>query len=134
MNRIILVEDNPADAALARITLADLAPGTELTHCQNGQELLDLLHREGAEKTAVILLDLNMPLKNGFDTLSELRADEQFANLPVVVFSSSVHYQDVMRCYDLGANAYVAKPMDMDRYDRTMASIVRFWSNLNQRI
>ena len=134
MNRIILVEDNPADAALARITLADLAPGTELTHCQNGRELIDLLRAEGADKTAVILLDLNMPLMNGFDTLTELRADDRFANLPVVVFSSSVHYQDVLRCYDLGANAYVAKPMDMDRYDRTMESIVQFWGNVNQRI
>ena len=134
MNRIILVEDNPADAALARIALADIAPETELTHCTNGLELFDLLQREGAEGTAVVLLDLNMPGMNGFDVLKNLRGDDRFHHLPVVVFSSSAHYQDVLRSYDYGANAYVAKPMDMEHYDETMSSIVQFWGGLNRRV
>ena len=134
MNKLILVEDNPADAALARIALEPYLTQVQLRHCSDGQELLELLRDDPPTSIAVILLDLNMPRMNGFEVLQHCHADPELRRLPFVVFSSSTSQSDVQRCYELGANAYVAKPMDMGTYDSVMRNIVRFWIDMNRRV
>ena len=131
MNNLILVEDNPADAALARIALEPYLTHVQLTHCRDGNELLELLATDRPASISAILLDLNMPRMNGFEVLRHCYADPELRHLPIIVFSSSTSHDDVQRCYDLGANAYVAKPMDMATYDSVMRNIVRFWVELN---
>lgn len=129
--KIVLVEDNPADVLLAEIALQNMQCDNELLHFSNGVEFVKYLPAAKLDQISLVLLDLNMPMMNGWEVLEYLRTDATFSKLPVVVFSCSAAAQDVASCYSLGANAFVRKPTDLDTFDEIMASIVSFWGQTN---
>lgn len=129
--KIILVEDNPADVELVRLSFEQLKLKANLLHFYNGQELLDYVQTQPVYDIVLILLDLNMPKMDGIAVLKAFKKDLRLSRIPVVVFTSSIFSNDVLRCYELGANAYVRKPMDMDDYEKTIQSIISFWMEVN---
>ncbi len=127
---ILLVEDSLADARLALETFADCAPECEIAHVRDGAGALAFLRRclDGGERLPqLVLLDLNLPGRSGREVLAEMKADRALARIPVVVFSTSTAEQDILRCYELHANAYVAKPVELEAFQRVAEAIRRFW-------
>lgn len=128
---ILLVEDNLADARLALETFADCCPDCEIAHVRDGAAALaylrDCLARSPEALPRLVLLDLNLPGRSGDEVLAEIKADPVLARIPVVVLSTSTAEQDVHRCYELHANAYVAKPVELDAFHRAAEAITRFW-------
>lgn len=131
--KFVMVEDNPADQQLTQLAFQNLPFNAELVSLKSGQDLFDYLHSNFSQEIALILLDLNMPQWSGKRILKMLQNDALWRSIPVVVFSSSVHDQDVVECYDLGANAYVTKPFDLHDFERTIAAIANFWGGINIR-
>ena len=129
--KIILAEDNPADVQLTKMAFEEVAPGLEVVHVADGQELVDYVSTAALTDIALILLDLNMPRMGGIDVLRRFYQDEEFKKLPVVVFSSSASQDDVSTCYDLGANAYVCKPIDINDFNNIIRAIASFWGEIN---
>jgi two-component system, chemotaxis family, response regulator Rcp1 len=123
--RILLVEDNPGDVRLVRESLRECGLPHRLTVAMDGVEALERLH--GAERPDVILLDLNLPRKDGLEVLEEVKADPGLRSIPVVVLSSSDAQDDVAAAYALHANCYVTKPVDLDQFLEVVATIQRFW-------
>ena len=130
-HKIILVEDNPADAELTKMALKEIPIAFEVVHFSDGQELVSYLESTITSDIAVVLLDLNMPNPSGKDLLSNLCADERLNNVPVVIFSSSSHQPDIQECYEIGANAYVKKPVDVEEYQKAIKAIAMFWLEVN---
>lgn len=128
---ILLVEDNPADVDLTQETLELAKIHNHLHVVNDGVEALAFLHREGDYADAVrpdlILLDLNLPRKDGREVLQELKADENLRLIPVVVLTSSDAERDVVKTYNLGANCYITKPVDLDQFASVVKSIEEFW-------
>ncbi len=128
---ILHVEDNLADIVLFRETLRSLSLSVELSVATNGEEALQILHRESPAASDspvdLILLDLKLPRKSGFEVLAALQHDPERQFIPVVVFSSTANPQEVNRCYELGANAYMVKPLTLDAYMRKIQATVLFW-------
>ncbi len=129
--KVVLVEDNKAEADLAKIVYRELSLPVDIIHCQNGEEFLGLLEVANPADICYVLLDLNMPRLNGFEVLKTLSKDEKWKNMVTIIFSSSSNEKDVSKCYQLGAKAYVVKPFDITELDRTILSIHNFWGNLN---
>ena len=128
---VLLVEDNPADA---RLTIEALREGrmlNRLHHVKDGIEALQFLRREGqwtdAPTPDVILLDLNLPRKDGREVLLELKADSALRLIPVVVLTTSEAESDIVRSYELHANCYVTKPVDLDKFIEIVRTIEAFW-------
>lgn len=136
---IVLVEDNPDDAALAQAAFARVAPGQRLVVIEDGETALQQLvgnERIGAgagSLPALILLDLKLPGIDGFAVLRGLRADPRGAALPVVILTSSIEEPDLLESYRLGANSYVRKPVDFDEFIPVAEQLVRYWIGLNER-
>jgi CheY-like chemotaxis protein len=128
---ILLVEDNPGDVRLTREAFKDGKMHTHLTVVTNGEDALALLHRQGpyaeAPRPGLILLDLNLPRKSGREVLAEIKADEHLRRIPVVVLTSSQAEQDILESYDLNANCYISKPVDLDQFIKVVKSIEDFW-------
>ena len=128
---ILLVEDNPGDVRLTREALKEGRVLVNLTVARDGAEALDILNRRGqfasTPRPDLILLDLNLPKKNGREVLFEIKADDQLKRIPVIVMTTSKAEQDVMRAYNLNANCYVTKPVDLDEFLRVVRSIEDFW-------
>jgi two-component system, chemotaxis family, response regulator Rcp1 len=128
---ILLVEDNPGDVRLTREALKEGKVRNNLHVAQDGVEALAFLRREGRHAGAVrpdlILLDLNLPRKDGREVLEEIKADPQLRPIPVVILTSSQAEQDIVRAYDLHANCYVSKPVDLDQFITVVKSIEDFW-------
>lgn len=128
---ILLVEDNPADVRLTREALHEGKVRNNLSVAADGVEALAFLRREGSHADAVIpdliLLDLNLPRKDGRQVLEEIKADPSLRHIPVVVLTSSQAEQDILRAYDLHANCYVTKPVDLDQFIHVVQSIEDFW-------
>lgn len=128
---ILLVEDNPADVDLTQETLAYAKIRNRLHVVNDGHEALAYLRRQGRYSEAIrpdlILLDLNLPRKDGREVLAELKADPDLRSIPVVVLTSSDAEKDVVRSYDLGANCYVTKPVDLDQFANVVRTIEDFW-------
>jgi CheY-like chemotaxis protein len=127
---ILLVEDSLADARLALETFADCAPECEIAHVRDSADALAFLRRclgGGERMPRLVLLDLNLPGRSGREVLAEMKADPALAGIPVVVFSTSTAEQDILRCYELHANAYVAKPVELEAFQRVAEAIRRFW-------
>ena len=128
---ILLVEDNPDDVVLTKEALAEGKVWCSLSVAEDGVEALDFLHRRGKHADApepdLILLDLNLPRKDGREVLAEVKADEDLKHIPVVVLTTSRAEQDVMRSYKLHANCYVTKPVDLDEFITIVHSIEDFW-------
>jgi CheY-like chemotaxis protein len=128
---ILLVEDSAGDVRLTRETFKEGKVHTHLSVVSDGEEALDFLHRRGKHVSAVrpdlILLDLNLPRKSGREVLADIKADEQLRRIPVVVLTSSQAEQDILASYDLSANCYISKPVDLDQFIRVVKSIEDFW-------
>ena len=129
--KILLVEDNMADVELAKLAFQSISNELEIKHLLDGEELMRFLGNEAPENVGLILLDLNMPRMGGIEVLQKLNKDGELKKLPVVVFTSSNHQADIKKCYDLGANAYVNKPIDFSELEKTVETIVHFWLNIN---
>jgi CheY-like chemotaxis protein len=135
---ILLAEDNPKDVDLTTRALAQAKLANRLDVVGDGVEVLEYLRREGAfadrepEEPAVVLLDIKMPRKDGLEVLREIRADPQLSRLPVVILTSSREEQDLVAGYDLGANAYVVKPVDFDDFIGAVKQLGVFWAVVNE--
>lgn len=128
---ILLVEDSPADVDLTREALADAKVHNNLHVVGDGVEALAFLRHEGRYADAphpdLILLDLNLPKKDGREVLAEIKADPLLRRMPVVVLTTSAAEQDILQSYDLHANCYVTKPVDLDAFIHVVRSIEDFW-------
>ncbi len=128
---ILLVEDDPADVELTRETMADSKVVTHLHVVEDGMEAMSFLRREGkyveAPRPDLILLDLNLPRKDGRTLLAEIRADDSLKTIPVVVLTTSQAEEDIVRTYRLGANCYITKPVGLAEFSRVVNSIEEFW-------
>lgn len=128
---ILLVEDSLADVRLTEEALREASVPHVLHVVHDGVEAMDfLLHREprtDAPRPDLVLLDLNLPRKDGREVLHEMRRHEELAQIPVVVLSTSEAEQDVTQSYRLGANAFVTKPVDLERFLDAVRSIEHFW-------
>jgi CheY-like chemotaxis protein len=130
---ILLVEDSPSDAFLTTQALMQTERPVEVHTVSDGVEALAFLKQappfSEAERPDLILLDLNMPRKDGREVLSEIKVDSDFKCIPVIVFTSSSADQDLHIAYNLHANCYVVKPADFKRFKETVKSIEDFWFN-----
>ncbi|MGO9572618.1 MAG: response regulator [Desulfomonilaceae bacterium] len=128
---ILLVEDNPGDVRLTREALKDGKIVNNLHVAEDGVDALAFLRREGKYHNAVrpelILLDLNLPKKDGREVLAEIKADNDLKRIPVVILTSSAAEQDIVKSYNLHANCYVTKPVDLDQFINVVKSIEHFW-------
>jgi two-component system, chemotaxis family, response regulator Rcp1 len=128
---ILLVEDNPADADLTSETLISTDENIDLSIAKDGVEALELLHNDGSwsepGRPTLILLDLNLPRKDGRQVLAVIKSHDLLRRIPVVVLSSSDSEKDVTSCYQLGANCYIAKPGDLQAYRAVVRSLKEFW-------
>jgi two-component system, chemotaxis family, response regulator Rcp1 len=131
---ILLVEDNPGDARLAFEALKESKVHNNLNHVVDGVEAMQFLRREGEYADAappdLILLDLNLPRKDGREVLEEVKADPEFKLIPVVVLTTSAAERDLLKSYDLHANAYVVKPIDLNQFIDVVQSIEIFWFSI----
>ncbi|MBU2570749.1 MAG: response regulator [Gammaproteobacteria bacterium] len=127
----LLVEDNPGDVRLTKEALTESKVKNNLNVVGDGEEAMAFLRRRGryaeAPRPDVILLDLNLPKKNGREVLEEIKADPSLKRIPVVIITSSEAEQDVLRTYDLHVNCYVNKPVDLEQFIKVVQSIETFW-------
>jgi CheY-like chemotaxis protein len=134
---ILLVEDNPDDAELAKMALSRYGFGARVHHVSNGEQALDYLYRRGSfcERTdadpAMVLLDLKMPVLDGFGVLTEVKQSDSLRHTPVVVLTSSTEPNDLTRAYAAGTNAYMAKPTDFAEFLGAMKHVCEFWLGIN---
>jgi CheY-like chemotaxis protein len=128
---ILLVEDNPADVRLTMEAMRESNMPSRLTVVSDGEQALDYLQRRGRYQAAtrpdLVLLDLNLPKKDGREVLQEIKALEGLRRIPVVVLTTSKAEEDIYRTYDLHANCYITKPMDLDRFIEVVQQIEGFW-------
>lgn len=128
---ILMVEDNPADVGLAQAALEDAKVLNNMAVARDGVEALAYLYRQvpfaSATRPDLILMDLNMPRKGGLEVLAEIKDDPDLKRIPVVILTTSQADQDVLRSYNLHANAYVVKPVDLDQFVNVVRAIEGFW-------
>jgi chemotaxis family two-component system response regulator Rcp1 len=128
---ILMVEDNPGDVRLAQETLKDSKVCNTLHVAEDGVEALDFLHQRGryaeAPRPDLILLDLNLPKKNGREVLEEIKQDPFLKTIPVVILTTSKAEEDVLRAYRLHANCYITKPVDLSQFIKIVRTIEEFW-------
>jgi two-component system response regulator len=134
---IILVEDNVDDAALVIRALKKNNLANKLIHLKDGAEALDFIFGKLADEELqvkapkVILLDLKMPKVNGMEVLEKVKSDPRTKAIPVVILTSSAEDPDIKRCYDLGANSYIVKPVEFDNFSKAVADLGCYWLLLN---
>jgi CheY-like chemotaxis protein len=128
---ILLVEDNPGDVRLTREAFKDGKMKNNLHIAEDGVEALAFVRRQGRYKNVpvpdLILLDLNLPKKDGREVLAEIKADPQLKQIPVIVLTTSAAHKDIIRTYHLHANSYITKPVDLDQFFKIIRSIEDFW-------
>ncbi len=131
---ILMAEDDPEDAMLARDALHEAKLLNPLVVVEDGQQLMDYLHRTGefappypAVRPGIILLDLNMPRMDGKEALAEIRSDPKLRDIPVLVLTTSKAEEDVLRSYELGANSFIVKPVTFEGLVDVMRSIETYW-------
>jgi CheY-like chemotaxis protein len=128
---VLLVEDDPGDVLLTKEAFEDNKVKNNLTVVSDGEEATDYLRRQGRFADAVrpdlMLLDLNLPRKDGREVLQEIKADPELRSIPIVVLTTSEADEDILRSYDLHANAYVTKPVDFDQFIRVVRQIDDFF-------
>jgi two-component system response regulator len=139
LRTILLVEDSMADAEMAIDALREAKLANPVVHVEDGVDCLDWLHRRGQYANrpegdpSVILLDIKMPRMDGLEVLKQLRTEDKWKRLPVVILSSSREESDLARSWDLGVNAYVLKPVDVQQFFTAVQTLGHFWAVLNQR-
>jgi chemotaxis family two-component system response regulator Rcp1 len=128
---ILLVEDNPGDVRLMREALKDYRVRNKLWVVQDGVQAMAFLHRDAnyaeAPRPDLILLDLNLPVKDGRWVLSEIKKDEALRMIPVVVLTTSSAEADILNAYELHANCFITKPLDLEQFINVVMSIEGFW-------
>jgi len=128
---VLMVEDDPGDVELTRVSLEDAKLRLDLRVVDNGEDAIDYVRKRGQYADAptpdVILLDLNLPRKDGREVLAELKQDPCLKGIPVVVLTTSDAASDITKAYASGANCYVTKPMDLDQFDKVVHWIQDFW-------
>ncbi len=131
---ILLVEDNPADVRLTQENFKEGKILNNLHVVKDGEEAMAFLHRKGKYADAVrpdlILLDLNLPKKDGREVLAEIKTDEKLKIIPVVVLTISKAEEDILKSYNLHANCYIIKPIDLDQFNKIVRSIEDFWLSI----
>ena len=138
LRTILIAEDSPADAEMAIDALRDARLANPIVHVEDGVEAMDYLLRRGAFANreeglpAELLLDIKMPRMDGLEVLQRIRGDEELKRLPVVILSSSREESDLARSWDLGVNAYVVKPVDVDQFFGAVRTLGTFWAVINQ--
>jgi CheY-like chemotaxis protein len=132
--RILLVEDSPSDVAMTRAALRDGRIANNLSVVSDGEAAMAYLHRQGeyshAERPDLVLLDLNLPKKDGREVLAEVKEDQDLKTIPIIVLTTSAAEIDVLRSYQLHANSYVTKPVGLDAFLESVRSIEDFWLTL----
>ncbi|MDP2223935.1 response regulator [Nitrosomonas sp.] len=128
---ILMIDDNPTDVLLIKEAFAFCEADSEIHVAEDGVYALEFLKRQGqdlhAPRPDLILLDLNMPRKNGFEVLAELKADPELNTIPVIIYTSSVTKEDIRAAYNSHANGYIRKSVDFDECIKTAQSIKDFW-------
>jgi CheY-like chemotaxis protein len=132
---ILMADDDEEDRELAREALQDPRVANQMRFAVDGQDLVDYLRREGgyadasvdAPRPGIVLLDLNMPKKDGREALAEIKADHGLRQIPVIVLTTSTDEEDVFRTYDLGVNSYITKPVTFAGLVEVMRSFSRYW-------
>jgi CheY-like chemotaxis protein len=131
---ILLVEDNPGDADLAREALENSKMNNNLQVVDDGEKAMAFLRREGAytdvPRPDLILLDLNLPKKDGRQVLAEIKSDGSLKRIPVVILTTSRAEEDVLKTYDLHANCFITKPIDLNQFLHVVRSIEDFWLSI----
>ncbi|MCD6017568.1 MAG: response regulator [Bacteroidetes bacterium] len=138
---ILLVEDSASDAEMTIKALKKNNLANKLLHLKDGSAALDFIFAEGTyagrnveDKPRVILLDLKMPKVNGIEVLERIRMDARTRTIPVVMLTSSKEDPDILRCYELGANSYVIKPVEFDEFQKAISNLGLFWMIVNQTL
>jgi chemotaxis family two-component system response regulator Rcp1 len=128
---ILLVEDNPGDARLTFEALKESKVNNRLNVVEDGVDALAFLRREGkfsdSPRPDLILLDLNLPKKDGREVLADIKANESLKRIPVVILTTSKAEEDILKTYDLHANCYITKPVDLNQFVRVVQIIEDFW-------
>lgn len=128
---ILLVEDNPGDARLTQEAFKEGMDTNNLNIVQDGEEAISFLRKKGkysdAPRPDIILLDLNLPKKDGREVLAEIKEDQDLKRIPVVVLTTSKAEEDIFKTYNLHANCYVSKPVELNEFFDVIKSIERFW-------
>ncbi len=131
---ILLVEDNPGDVRLTQLALSNQELVHHLSVVSNGVEALAFLQREGKYRQAprpdIILLDLNLPLMDGREVLNRIKSDGDLKRIPVVILTTSDDERDILNSYDLHANCYIKKPVDINRFLKIVQAIEEFWFSI----
>lgn len=133
---ILMIDDNPADIDLTREVLAQSKGHFHVNALHDGEEAISFLRRKGKYANApvpdMVVLDLNLPRKNGCEVLSSIKADPALAKIPVVIFTTSQSDSDITRSYKLGANCYIQKPVDFEQFRDTIKNVGLYWLVINQ--
>lgn len=136
---ILLVEDSASDAEMTISALKKNNLANKLLHVKDGAAALEFIFAQGEyvnrkieDQPKVILLDLKMPKVNGIEVLQKIRADERTRTIPVVVLTSSKEDPDIKKCYDLGVNSYVVKPVEFDDFQKAISNLGLYWMIVNQ--
>lgn len=131
---ILMADDDPDDCMLAREALAESRLSNDLHFVSDGEELMDYLYQRGkysvpgsAPRPSLILLDLNMPKKDGREVLNELKSDPNLRQIPVLVLTTSQAEEDILRSYYLGANSYITKPVTFSSLIEVMQTLSKYW-------
>lgn len=131
LKKIVLVEDDEFDADLTRAELKKIPIANEIVWLETGKELLDYLENEGLQDIAVVILDLQMPILSGIEALHIIR-ERQYQYFPIVVLSSSREHPDIKKCYSLGVNSFVTKPVKTTEFQEAIRTLGLYWGILNQ--
>lgn len=136
---ILMAEDDPDDRFLAQEALEEARLANDLHFVYDGEQLMDYLHRRGdykapnrAPRPGLILLDLNMPRKDGREALKEIKADPKLRCIPIVILTTSKAEEDILRSYNLGVNAYITKPVTFEALVEVMKALGKFWLEIVQ--
>ncbi len=133
---VLLVEDNPGDVELVERAVRNSNFHLNMTVAMDGEEAMAVLRQEGdhadSPRPDLVLLDLNLPKKDGRQVLSDIRSDPELKNLLVVVLTSSPTQEDLLKAYDLHSNGYVSKPVDSKAFDSVVKDVLNYWFNVSR--
>jgi CheY-like chemotaxis protein len=135
---LLIAEDSDEDFELFQLIMQQMEVQNPIYRCTNGDKVLDFLYQEGdycnsdvAPRPSVILLDLNLPGTDGRDVLEQVKKDQKFKEIPIVVFTTSSNPKDIEFCYQKGANGYLVKPFDSGELEKTVQAFVDYWLEAN---
>lgn len=137
--KILMADDDADDRLFAKEALEEARLANELVFVEDGEQLMDYLNRRGEfeeqgdyELPGLVLLDLNMPRKDGREALKEIKSDPVFRRIPVVILTTSKAHEDIFRTYDLGVNSFITKPVSFDALVTTMKTLGKYWFEIVQ--